>query len=231
MDPSRVKSLGSAVLHWLCFQTLCGRGELLSEHYLSQPIGEYLLYHHSGKLKSEMDHPNLNQDGTKGRPRQIDFCLSSRNKNRLTAAFELKWVTANQFDKQRVVDDLLRQEVLRNEEAQHVYRYFLVAGETANFHNNFQNSKSNLGGGGGRILFFPEFLDFNNDTDKIVIIAALSAPQKNACNEFSKYYNSQLPRRFITTRVFKGVMDGFSVFIWRIRSTKRRSCLPLVTAP
>ena len=228
MDPSRVKDLGSTVLHWLCFQTLCGRGELLSEHYLSQPIGEYLLHHHSGDLKSEMDHPNLNQGGKRGRPRQIDFCLSSRDKNRLTAAFELKWVAEYAFDKQRVVDDLLRQEVLRNNEAQHVYRYFLVAGKTVNFTDNFQNSQANLGGGGGRVQFFPEFLDFNTDADKTIITTALGAPQRDACDEFSRYYNSQLPRRFITTRVFNGAMDGFSVVIWRIRSTKSRSRLPLV---
>ncbi|MFZ7337261.1 hypothetical protein ACLS0R_13495 [Comamonas jiangduensis] len=195
---------------------------------MSQPIGEYLLHHHSGELKSEMDHPNLNEDVVKGRPRQIDFCLSSREKDRLTAAFELKWVTENQFDKQRVVDDLLRQEVLRNKEVQHVYRYFLVAGKSVNFKKNFQNSRANLGGGAGRIPFFSEFLDFNSDVEKTVNIISLSAPQREACDAFSKYYNSQLPRRFVTARVFNGTMDGFSVFIWRIRSTKSRKVLPLI---
>ncbi|WP_152987300.1 hypothetical protein [Pseudomonas sp. TTU2014-080ASC] len=199
----------------------------MSEHYLSQPIGEYLLHHHSGPLDSEVDHPNLNPAGRRGRPRQIDFCLSSREKNRLTAAFELKWVGKGAFDKQRVIDDLLRLEALRNAESQHVFRYFLVAGEATNFTNNFQNSQANIGSRGGRVNFFQEFLDFSTSTDKTIVVNSLSAPQLEACNEFSSYYQSQCPRRFITQRVHATSMNGFTVYIWRIRSAKHRTTLPL----
>lgn len=227
MNIQSVNNLGSAVLHWLCFQSLCGRGTLMSEHYLSQPIGEYLLHHHTGPLDSEVDHPNLNPAGRRGRPRQIDFCLSSRDTNRLTAAFELKWVGDGAFDKQRVIDDLLRLEALRNVESQHVYRYFLVAGETTSFANNFQNSQANLGAGGGRVNFFSEFLDFASSNDKTVMVTSLSAPQLDACNEFSSYFQSPSPRRFITQRVHATSMNGFNVYIWRIRSIKHRTTLPL----
>lgn len=199
----------------------------MSEHYLSQPIGEYLLHHHSGSLDSEVDHPNLNPTGRRGRPRQIDFCLHSRETGRLTAAFELKWVGDGTFDKQRVVDDLLRLEVLRNAEAQHVYRYFLVAGKTNNFTDQFQNSQSNVGGGGGRVDFFPEFLEFGNNNDKTIVVQNLSAPQLAACNEFSAYYQSECPRRFITQRVCGVNMNDFSVYVWRIRSVKSRKTLPI----
>lgn len=226
MDPSRVNELGSAVLHWLCFQTLCGRAELLSEHYLSQPIGEFLLHHHSGDLKSEYDHPNLNAAARRGRPRQIDFCLCSRDRERLTAAFELKWVSSGSFDKQRVVDDVLRLEALRIPEAQHVFRYFLVAGRAQEFTENFQNAQANLGQGGGRVAFFPELLDFMTNDDKTVIVTSLSAPQRQACDEFSRYYASQLPRRFVTSRIFAESLNGYTVNIWRVRSTKSRAVLP-----
>lgn len=229
MDIGRVNDLGSTVLHWLCFQSLCGRRTLMSEHYLSQPIGEYLLHHHSGPLDSEVDHPNLNPAGRRGRPRQIDFCLFSRETNRLTAAFELKWVGDGAFDKQRVIDDLLRLEALRNVESQHVFRYFLVAGETNHFKNNFQKSKANLGAGGGRVDFFLEFLDFSTNNQKTIDVNSLSAPQLEACNEFSSYYQSQCPRRFITERVHATSMNGFTVYIWRIRSVKNRTTLPLPT--
>ncbi|QSX33839.1 hypothetical protein JYB87_00870 [Shewanella avicenniae] len=198
----------------------------MSEHYLSQPIGEYLLQHHSGPLDSEVDHPNLNLAGRRGRPRQIDFCLSSKDKNRLTTAFELKWVGEGPFDKQRVVDDMLRLEALRNAESQHVYRYFLVAGDETSFACNFQNSQANLGSGGGRVDFFSEFLDFVNSHDKTVDVTSLSAPQREACDEFSSYYQSPCPRRFVTQRVYGTTMSGFSVYIWRIRSTKHRTTLP-----
>ncbi|MBD9583851.1 hypothetical protein IB269_20895 [Delftia sp. DLF01] len=183
----------------------------MSEHYLSQPIGECLLHHHSGPLDSEVDHPNLNPAGRRGRPRYIDFCLSSRETNRLTAAFELKWVGDGAFDKQRVTDDLLRLEALRNVESQHVFRYFLVSGETENFENNFQNSKANLGAGGGRVDLFSEFLDFSTNNDKTIVVNSLSAPQLEAFNEFSSYYQSRCPRRFITHRVHAISMNGFTV--------------------
>lgn len=227
MDNQRVKDLGSAVLHWLCFQNLCGRNALMSEHYLSQPIGEYLLHHHSGILGSEVDHPNLNTAGKRGRPRQIDFCLFSRDKNRLTAAFELKWVGEKTFDKQRVVDDLLRLEALRNDVPQHVFRYFIVAGKTSNVKRNFYSSLANLGAGSGRVEFFSEFLDFDTDTEKSVNITLLSPPQKSACADFSDYYQSPPPRRFITQRVSEITMNGFTVYIWRIRSVKNRKTIVL----
>lgn len=227
METKKVNDLGSAILHWLCFQSLCGRGTLMSEHYLSQPIGEYLLHHHSGSLDSEVDHPNLNPAGRRGRPRQIDFCLSSREKKRLTAAFELKWVGDGAFDKQRVVDDLLRLEALRNAESQHVYRYFLVAGETNNFTNNFQNSQANQGAGVGRVQFFSEFLDFATDNEMTIKVPNLSLPQRGAVDEFSSYYQSPSPRRFVTQRVCAAAMNGFSVFIWRVRSTKNRTTIAI----
>jgi hypothetical protein len=227
MLPPRVVELGSAVLHWLCFQALCGRSPLLSEHYLSQPIGEFLLHHHSGDLNSELDHPNLNEAGRRGRPRQIDFCLSSRDRNRITAAFELKWVSEGAFDKQRIVDDLLRLEALRIPEGQHVHRYFLVAGKEQHFEDSFKNSQANLGDGGGRVQFFPEFLNFSVDDDLTVVTSDLGAPQRAACNEFARYYQSPLPRRFITSRVIGQTMNGFTVYVWRVRSTKRRTTLPL----
>ena len=227
MNIQQVNNLGSAVLHWLCFQNLCGRDTLMSEHYLSQPIGEYLLHHHSGTLDSEVDHPNLNPTGRRGRPRQIDFCLFSRETKRLTAAFELKWVGDGPFDKQRVVDDLLRLEALRNEEAQHVYRYFLVSGKTNDFTKNFQNSEANLGDGGGRINFFSEFLDFNSNNDKKVAVKSLSEPQHADCIEFSRYYQTTCPDRFITQRVCGINMNDFSVYIWRITSVKNRKTIPV----
>lgn len=230
MDTQSVKDLGSAVLHWLCFQSLCGRDALMSEHYLSQPIGEYLLHHHSGTSDSEVDHPNLNVGGRRGRPRQIDFCLFSREKSLLTAAFELKWVGEMAVDKQRVVDDLLRLEAIRNDVPQHVFRYFLVAGKTSNVNNNFCFSQANLGSGGGRVGFFSEFLNFNDNTEKSVDVASLSALQRSACADFCDYYQSPCPRRFTTQRVSEITINDFTVYIWRIRSVKNRKATLLEQA-
>jgi len=227
MHPDRVTNLGSTVLHWLCFQALCGRSALLSESYLNQPIGEFLLHHHSGELESEVNHPNLNQVGRRGRPRQIDFCLKSRDTQRLTAAFELKWVSEGPFDKQRVVDDLLRLEALRITERQHVYRYFLVAGKQCDFESNFAQARAILGGGAGRAAFFPPILDFATNNEKVIVVGDLPAPQRGSFDEFANYYKSPLPRRLITQRVVGQSLNDFSVYVWRVRSTRNRTTLPL----
>lgn len=64
---------------------------LLSESYLNQPTGEYLMNAAgSSDLKTEHSHPILNRTGKKGRPRQIGFCLPSRDKQQLITASELK---------------------------------------------------------------------------------------------------------------------------------------------
>ena len=132
MKPEKIHGLVEAVHHWLSFQILCGREALLSESYLNQPTGEYLLHAAgSSHLKTEHDHPILNTQGKRGRPRQIDFCLLSRDSQLLTTAIELKWVTQASIDKQRIIDDLLRLECLLAErKGQHIYRYLIVAGRT-----------------------------------------------------------------------------------------------------
>lgn len=223
MKPEVVEGLASAVNHWLTFQKLCGRMPLMSEHYLSQPIGEYLLYHHDGEVDAEVDHPNFNPDDRKGRPRQIDFCLFSKEKRRLTTAFELKWVGATPTDKQRVVDDILRLEALRIPEGQHVLRYFVIAGETSNYGENFQEAEANTNDG-GRIPFFDRFFSFSSDTAKTVKIESLPEPQKSACYRFAKKYETKLPRTFTTTLVYnRKTRDNFKVGIWRISSAKNRA--------
>jgi hypothetical protein len=67
VKPEKIHGLVEAVHHWLSFQILCGREALLSESYLNQPTGEYLLHAAgSSHLKTEHDHPILNTQGKRG---------------------------------------------------------------------------------------------------------------------------------------------------------------------
>lgn len=224
MKEDLIQGLGEAVLYWLCFQNLCGRSSLLSEHYLSQPIGEYLLYHCSGRLDSEVNHPNLNNGG-KGRPRQVDFCLFSRDDEYMTDALELKWISGDSFNKQRVVDDIMRLERLRIQNGYHVFRYFLVAGKEVDFRENFIECFTNLGQGGGRINFFGELLDFSASGEKTILFDNLNEPQKNSIRDFAVYYTSSFPNRFKTKCVFGESRGNFTVYIWRIYSIAHRKLL------
>ena len=118
MNERGAARLALAVQHWLDFQILCEREMLLSEGYLSQPVGEFLRAHHTGGIRAEWNIPNLRQPG-RGRRRQVDYALLSRDAGRLTCAIEAKWVSSGQIDKQRIVDDLMRLECVRNPEGQH----------------------------------------------------------------------------------------------------------------
>ncbi|MCC4855097.1 hypothetical protein LMH78_04700 [Vibrio lentus] len=224
MKPEKFNNLGKAILHWLSFQKLCGREMLFSEYYLSQPIGEFLLHHHSGTLASEVLHPNFKKtkdssENLKGRPRQIDFCLHSRDSGYMKVALELKWVGEFPTNKQKVVDDIFRLELLREEKG-HVHRYFLVAGETENFTNNFQNVKSNHQS--TRIPFINGFLSFNVGEEVRVVTSELHEPQKAAVLAFGTAYNKSIPARFSTKCIYGESEGGFSVYIWNVISSGKR---------
>jgi hypothetical protein len=112
MDRSEIPKIAKAVNRWLSYQIFCGRETLLSEAYLGHPVAEYLIHRHSGELETEVNHPILKRAGG-GRPRQIDYVLKTRNKADIEAAIECKWIAGTIYDKQRIVNDLLRLECIR----------------------------------------------------------------------------------------------------------------------
>ena len=79
---------------------------LFSESYLSQPIAEFLLKHHRGRLSPEHNHPNFVGHGGAGRPKQVDFALLPKRGNRIEAVIEAKWVTGT-TSRQAIVNDCL----------------------------------------------------------------------------------------------------------------------------
>ena len=89
MNRSQTKRLTRAVYHWISFQNLCGRSMLFSESYLSQPIAEFILFHHSGKMTRELNHPAFRMLSS-GRPKQVDFALLTRDANHVECVIEAK---------------------------------------------------------------------------------------------------------------------------------------------
>ena len=79
----------------------------------------------------------------------------------------------------------------------------------------------------GRVDFFSPILDFDTNNEKIIIVGDLAAPQRGSFDEFANYYQSPLPSRLITQRVVGQSLNGFSVYVWRVRSVQRRTTLPL----
>ena len=75
-----VTSLCKAVIHWVEFETLCGRAHLISEAHLAFPIGQFLSATISSPVFAEENHPVLAaKDSSPGRARQLDFVIKNRN--------------------------------------------------------------------------------------------------------------------------------------------------------
>lgn len=222
MNPEKIRGLGQALHHWLSFQILCGREALLGESYLNQPTGEYLLNAAgSSHLKTEHSHPILNRQGKRGRPRQIDFCLLSRDSKQLTTAIELKWITQSSLDKQRIIDDLLRLECLLPErKGQHIYRYLIVAGRTDDLREKFFNASMNSQT--RRFRFMEGILGTVQDKTIRVSYNNLESGQRCLFDKFEETYGSRLPKRFLTELLYGQESEDIGVYCWRVRCSENR---------
>lgn len=112
MDRSEIASVAQAVNRWLSYQVICGRSPLLSEAYLGHPVAEYFIHKHSGVFEAEVDHPAF-ANAPRGRPRQIDYVLRTRHSGAIDVAIECKWIAERPYDKQRILNDILRLECVR----------------------------------------------------------------------------------------------------------------------
>lgn len=219
MTPSLAKQMAIAVQLWLDFQILCGREMLLSEAYLAQPIGEFLKDRHSGSIQTEWNHPRIKSPGP-GRPKQIDYALFSRDKKRPLAAIEAKWINSQWTGKQRLLDDILRLECVRNDEKQPMMRYFLVAGRSADVQEKFFKSKINAGK--KRIDFLEGVLPLDSSS-KNVKVKNCDDPWRKPFKSFHESYRVDLPLSFKTTLIGNREGDSVRVLVWRISSVSKRT--------
>ena len=103
--------LSQAIVHWLEYQSICGRSELFCEAYLANPIGEYCLSVPHEHFEPEYPYPPAYQAGA-GRRRSLDFALFKQSltgtQKVMTDAIETKFVTAKRNFTQEIYDDLFR---------------------------------------------------------------------------------------------------------------------------
>ena len=223
MKISRVPDLALTINRWVSFQQMVGRGGLLSEHYLGQPVAEYLLHRHAGLLTPEDDHPIL-QTGTAGRPRQLDYTLRHRQSKKLNIAFECKWISGKAYDNQRILNDLLRLEILAGSGNSEPTCFFIVAGLVENFNLRFRDLQLNHGG--SRVPFtrtlFTSPTKPKNMRHTVKVQHAHHA-MRPFFRQFALDYKSTLPTKFDTKIIARTVEDGIAVSIWQIYSQKRRA--------
>jgi hypothetical protein len=227
--PDKIYGLGEALQHWLSFQILCGREALLSESYLNQPTGEYLLHAAgSSHLMTEYCQPILNKPGKKGGPRQIDFCLLSRDSQQLTTAIELKLIAKSTLYKQRIIDDLLRLEsLLKENTGQHIFRYLIVAGQPNDLKENLFESMMNSVR--GRTSFIQGILGTEQNELVKVRYDALAKEQRALFQNFEKKYEAPIPKSFATSLVYGNQNKDIGVYCWRILGSKNRRIVDRAT--
>lgn len=211
------KGVARASVPWLEYQELSGRGMLLGESYLAQPIGEQLRLAHE-KVLAEFNHPIIVSPG-RGRPRQVDYVVLGKINDDLVAGLEVKWVGETALPKQRLVDDLLRLECLRarpNSE-QSAARYFMVAGRcehiAANFFGLECNTQSN-----GRAPFVPLLLADAANPEMQVDIKELPAFTHKYFKSFEQSYNVESPTRLRTRLMDDVVGPTFRALVWKVDS-------------
>lgn len=233
------RKLADAVQSWLDFQILCDRDALLSEAYLAQPVGEFLISHHTGETDAEVNHPSLPRS-KRGRSRQVDYVLRSKDNGTLVSAIEAKWVRSRTVSRQRIVDDVLRLESLRNDSDRSAYRYFVVAGRSRNIEKKFLDLGYNTGNG-NRKNFVDQILPISEtDTDKHVRIDDAGDGIRKYYQRYAERYSTKstqvlVPKSYKTTLIAdmtepdstNGSGRKARVMIWRIKSVRGRSEMSL----
>jgi hypothetical protein len=216
-----MEQLCEAVACWLEFQFLCGRETLLCESYISQPVGEFLLSSNKGHhLVSEYNHPTF-ANNDRGRPKQLDYVVLSRDSQYIELAIEAKYVGNSPLDKSKVFNDILRLERLRdtNIPTKSIERYFLVCGKKENFATNFQNVQFN--NNGGRDAFFPKLLDFENKVNQVKKIQLNDNEYLlRMCKNFYEDYSVELPNSFESYHIGSFSTTHFLTMLWRIKSVR-----------
>lgn len=215
--------LAKALRCWLDFQIHCGRSTLLSEAYLTQPLGEFLLAHYSGYLEREDDHPQF-KTAKKGRSRQIDFVLKSKEQKFLDFAIECKWSGSNPPERQGIVDDVMRLECLRRPEGQtgSSSRFFILAGRKPAM-EKFLNGRINKTGLNPHPKFLNGFLPSSCTTLwQKFRVKECDLHYQPFFEDFATAYKTEPPRSYYARMVADESGDHVRVLVWKIGSVHKR---------
>jgi hypothetical protein len=218
------EALAKSLRCWLDFQIHCGREQLLSESFLTQPIGEFLMAHYSGYLKPEENHPQFKK-ALKGRPKQIDYVLLSHDHKLFDFAVECKWVGNKQPARQAIVDDVMRLECLRRPDNQDgtCARFFILAGRKKTV-SSFIDGRINNTGETPPPKFAAGFLPTTvSATLQKILVKGCKNYYRDYFTAFSKGYKLDLPNSYRCRLVANEVGDDVRVLIWKVGSMGKRT--------
>jgi len=216
--------LAKALRCWLDFQIHCGRAALLSEAYLTQPLGEFLLAKYTGRLERELNHPQF-KTVSKGRPKQIDFVLRSKDEGYLDFGIECKWSGSHAPDRQGIVDDVMRLECLRRPQGEPgaSKRYFILAGRNSAM-ESFLAGRINKTGLNPHPKFIEGFLPTAVSSSwRKIDVAACANHYRPYFKDFVAVYKTESPKSYKVKMVADEKGEHIRVLIWRIGSSQNRA--------
>lgn len=218
LTDNEIQGLADAIAAWCDFQVHCGRGTLLSERYLVQPIAEFL-GSRFGSLPIHAEWSIGNQRLAAGRPRQLDFAVKSPRRKRPTMAIETKWV--NNFDqrqKRGAVMDIMRLVSFPWENGQRLnyqpQRLFILAG-VPDAMKQARGSQINIGNG-TRGPFLSAVLSRQLGQEERIKISSLSERLIAMFNTFRTDYGLGLPVSYRAKLVGRRSLKTVQVMIWEV---------------
>lgn len=219
--------LAKALRCWLDYQIHCGRAALLSESYLTQPLGEFLLAGYTGRLEREMNHPQF-VTVSKGRPKQIDFVLRSKDDGYLDFGIECKWSGSHAPNRQGIVDDVMRLECLRRPQGEPgaSKRYFILAGRNSAM-KGFLEGRINKTGLNPHPRFIDGFLPtvISSSWNKINV-AKCANHYRPFFKGFAADYKTEVPKTYKAKMIADEIGEHIRVLVWRIGSSQNRATFP-----
>jgi hypothetical protein len=127
----RPNKIAAGLNAWLTFEEMCGRSALLSESYLTYPIGQLLAARYGQRLVAEHPHPVLSSSRTgKGDKPRLDFAVLRPDKT-VELAIETKWLSSSPNLQRDIIRDLVRLELVI--QAHRAEAWLIVAGVSSDF--------------------------------------------------------------------------------------------------
>jgi len=233
INEKKAEDMARAIVAWLDFQIFCKGKAWLTEATLSQPLMEFLVSLFSAeRIEPQWTIPQL-RTKTRGRPKQVDFMVKTPEKEYAAVAIEAKWLVRGLPQKQLLVDDILRLEMLRVEPpmtGRTIERLFLLAGLTE------QMSKAHddkVRSHGSHYNFFSLFLPWDDKPSDDWTTIRIPAPGETAderqqaiwpCfKSFADGYGGVLPRSYRTRLLVDHTGNHARVALWQVQSSRKRS--------
>lgn len=222
------KDVAACIVHWLAFESLCGRKYLFAESSLRYPLGQIIAGRGNGwTVVAEEPYPLApGALAPRGRPRAADFAFRRPGgAGALVELVESKLIRANS-QPQNIVADLIKLEsaIQPPPPAEKFTRRVIVAGADRDVDGLFVKGFCDATLGAAIPNPFIE-----GAKDHVRVYAwngvALHEHWRNAANVARI---DELPTYFEVHTVGKARQGGFSAWVWKVTRMKRRHPRSLV---